>query len=97
MSNEIYMKLLTEINERGLDKNSPVEVMAVHNATGQTVKQLCGVYEKEVLSKLIEEYLSLQADNAALRVRLKKSIELPELVMIDRTLVDGKFKPTQKA
>ena len=47
---------------------------------------------------IVREYiLKLQADNATLRARLKKSIELPELVMIDRTLVDGKFKPTQKA
>lgn len=79
MSDERYMKLLTEINERGLDKNSPVEVMAVHNATGQTVKQLCGVYEKEVLSKLIEGYLfakeqveDLEAANDELTKKARK-------------------------
>lgn len=39
----------------------------------------------------------LKAENAELRARLDKAIELPAKVMIERTLVDGKFKPTQKA
>lgn len=84
MSDERYIKLLTEINKYGLDKGCAVEVMAVHNATGQTVKQLCGMHEKEVLQQLIEGYLfqkeqrsKLEAENAALRERLSKAVELP--------------------
>ena len=44
-----------------------------------------------------EEIKRLEAENAALKERLKKAVELPAKVMIERTLVDGKFKPTQKA
>lgn len=43
------------------------------------------------------EIARLKAENAELRARLDKAIELPAKVMIERTLVDGKFKPTQKA
>lgn len=43
------------------------------------------------------EIARLKAENAELRARLDKAIELPAIVMIERTLVDGKFKPTQKA
>lgn len=82
MSDERYIKLLTEINKYGLDKGCAVEVMAVHNATGQTVKQLCGMHEKEVLQQLIEGYLfqkeqrsKLEAENAALRERLEKAVD----------------------
>ena len=39
----------------------------------------------------------LQEENAALRERLEKAVELPARVMIERTIVNGKFKPTQKA
>lgn len=39
----------------------------------------------------------LEAENVALRERLGKAVELPATVMIERTLVDGKFKDTQKA
>ena len=39
----------------------------------------------------------LKAENAALRERLEKAVELPARVMIERTIVNGKFKPTQKA
>lgn len=42
-------------------------------------------------------YKKLEAENAALHERLDKAVELPAIVMIDRTLVNGKFKPTQKA
>ena len=44
-----------------------------------------------------DEIKRLEAENAALRERLDKAVELPAIVMIDRTLVNGKFKPTQKA
>lgn len=44
-----------------------------------------------------KEIARLKAENAELRARLDKAIELPAKVMIERTLVDGKFKPTQKA
>ena len=46
---------------------------------------------------LEQEIAELKAENAELRARLDKAIELPAIVMIERTLVDGKFKPTQKA
>ena len=49
------------------------------------------------LEEVNEEYRALQAENAELRARLDKAIELPAIVMIERALVDGKFKPTQKA
>ena len=39
----------------------------------------------------------LQSENATLHERLEKAVELPAKVMIERTLVNGKFKPTQKA
>lgn len=45
-----------------------------------------------------EQYAKyLEAENAELKERLKKAVELPAKVMINRTLVNGKFKPTQKA
>ena len=44
-----------------------------------------------------EEIKRLETENAALRERLGKAVELPATVMIERTLVDGKFKDTQKA
>lgn len=39
----------------------------------------------------------LEAENADLHARLEKAVILPAIVMIERTLVNGKFKPTQKA
>lgn len=44
-----------------------------------------------------DRFKQLKAENAALRERLEKSVELPARVMIERTIVNGKFKPTQKA
>ena len=44
-----------------------------------------------------KEIARLTAENAELRARLSKAVELPAIVMIERTLVNGKFKPTQKA
>lgn len=38
-----------------------------------------------------------ERENAELKARLSKAVELPAIVMIERTLVNGKFKPTQKA
>lgn len=40
---------------------------------------------------------ALKTENAALRERLEKSVELPTKVMIERTIVNGKLKNTQKA
>lgn len=66
-----------------------------------------GIYCKKCADEMLStpEYIKnykriiadLQAENAALRERLDKAVELPAKVMIERTLVDGKFKPTQKA
>lgn len=74
MTDERYINLLTKISNQGLDNDCAVEVMAWHNQTGKTVKQLCGLPEKIVLQRLIESYLSLKelknelkAENAALR------------------------------
>lgn len=47
--------------------------------------------------ELEEKIKQLKSENAELHERLKKAVELPAKVMIERTLVDGKFKPTQKA
>lgn len=47
--------------------------------------------------KVRKEIERLKAENTALKERLEKAVELPSIVMIERTLVDGKFKPTQKA
>ena len=49
----------------------------------------------EILLK--EDADKLKSENAALRERLEKTVELPARVMIERTIVNGKFKPTQKA
>ena len=73
MNNERYMKLLTKITNNGLDDNCTVEIMAWHNQTGQPVKNLCGLPEKIVLQRLIEEYLLKKEENAYLRTKLKKS------------------------
>ena len=66
-----------------------------------------GIYCKKCADEMLStpEYIKnykriiadLQAENAALRERLEKAVELPAIAMIERTLVDGKFKPTQKA
>lgn len=52
---------------------------------------------KCVIADIFEQCEQLKAENAALRERLEKAVELPATVMIERTLVDGKFKDTQKA
>lgn len=44
-----YAKLLKDIRERGLNKDSVTEVMAIHNETGKKVIDLCGEPEKVVL------------------------------------------------
>lgn len=44
-----------------------------------------------------KEIARLTAENEQLRARLENAIELPAIVMIERTLVNGKFKHTQKA
>ena len=51
-------------------------------------------WKAETLEKENEQ---LKAENVALRERLKKAVELPARVMIERTIVNGKFKPTKKA
>lgn len=48
-------------------------------------------------AELTRKARQLTEENAALRERLEKAVELPATVMIERTLVDGKFKDTQKA
>ena len=48
-------------------------------------------------SELLEKTEKLETEVAELRARLEKAIEPPCKVMIERTLVNGKFKPTQKA
>lgn len=48
-------------------------------------------------SELLEKTEKLETEVAELRARLEKAVELPCKVMIERTLVNGKFKPTQKA
>lgn len=50
-----------------------------------------------VLADVSEQCEQLKSENAALRERLEKAVELPARVMIERTIVNGKFKPTQKA
>ena len=53
--------------------------------------------ESHIVMNALWKLEALEEDNAALRERLEKAVELPAKVMIERTLVDGKFKPTQKA
>ena len=65
------------ICEKGLNKESPLGVMTVHNVTRTPVYNLCGNYEFQILRELITDYLDLQAENAALRERLQKAVELP--------------------
>lgn len=56
------------------------------------------VIEYQFLPWLKDEHIKeLESENAALRERLEKTVELPARVMIERTIVNGKFKPTQKA
>ena len=52
---------------------------------------------KCVIADIFEQCEQLKAENAELRAKLEKAVELPAKVMIERTLVDGKFKHTQKA
>ena len=56
------------------------------------------VIEYQFLPWLKDEHIKeLESENAALCERLEKTVELPARVMIERTIVNGKFKPTQKA
>lgn len=59
------------------------------------------VYSVDEVNHLISEMdkviAKLKTENAALRERLEKSVELPAKVMIERTIVNGKLKNTQKA
>lgn len=67
----------------------------------------CGFWHKWLGKEELKQYATkeskdeiiakLQSENADLRERLDKAVELPAKVMIERTLVDGKFKPTRKA
>lgn len=72
-----YEDLFKAICERGLNKESPLEIMLVHNVTRTPVYNLCGKYEYQILRELITDYLNLQSENAALRERLEKAIETP--------------------
>lgn len=56
-----------------------------------------GCNRKEGTCRAYESYFDLVEENATLHERLEKAVELPAKVMIERTLVNGKFKPTQKA
>ena len=49
------------------------------------------------IDELKAELETLKKERDELRARLEKAVELPCKVMIERTLVNGKFKPTQKA
>lgn len=62
----------------------------------EALDEFCDEYADEMY-RAVEEVIRLRAENAALRERLEKAVELPAIAMIERTLVDGKFKPTQKA
>lgn len=53
--------------------------------------------QKETGKTPAESLQELEAENDKLRARLENAVELPAIVMIERTLVDGKFKHTQKA
>ena len=57
----------------------------------------CNDCEKISLQYFYDRFKQLKTENADLRERLKKAVELPAKVMIERTIVNGKFKPTQKA
>lgn len=70
-THERYLALLKKVFKEGIDDNSAVEVMAVHNLTGQSVQKLCGVAEKDVLATLIESYLSNRETIVALREQIK--------------------------
>ena len=70
-NHERYLALLKKVFKEGIDDNSAVEVMAVHNLTGQSVQKLCGVAEKDVLATLIESYLSNRETIVALREQIK--------------------------
>lgn len=80
-----YEDLFKAICERGLNKESPLEIMLVHNVTRTPVYNLCGKYEYQILRELITDYLNLQSENAALRERLDKAIELPFYVFDKKT------------
>lgn len=58
------------------------------------------VYSVDEVNHLISEMdkviAELKSENTTLRERLEKSVELPAKVMIERTIVNGKFKNTQK-
>lgn len=56
-----------------------------------------GVDESHIILNALEKSERIETEVAELRARLEKAVELPCKVMIERTLVNGKFKPTQKA
>lgn len=63
-------------------------------------KQICGLLRlagDNVSLYAAKRIAELEAENDKLRARLENAVELPAIVMIERTLVDGKFKHTQKA
>ena len=62
----------------------------------EALDEFCDEYADEMY-RAVEEIIRLRDENAALRERLEKSVKLPAMVMIERTIVNGKFKPTQKA
>lgn len=68
---ERYLALLKRVFAEGINDDSAVEVMAVHNLTGQSVQKLCGIAEKDVLATLIESYLSNRETIVALREQIK--------------------------
>ena len=92
---ERYLKLLKDIFERGVDDESAVEVMAVHNLTGQSVQKLCGVAEKDVLATLIESYLSNRETIVALGEQIKVlRAENASLRALATSIGDDKNDPT---
>ena len=75
------------------NKNCPEKDMCWDYDAGNC--EGCALGEK--IARLVRQNKKLKAENAALRERLEKAVELPARVMIERTIVNGKFKPTQKA
>lgn len=62
----------------------------------QVLEEFVACYADEMW-QAVSEVIKLREENATLHERLEKAVELPAKVMIERTLVNGKFKPTQKA
>lgn len=72
-----------------------IEITDTLKANDKTMKDN-GISDN-LWGKAVECIMFLQSENATLHERLEKAVELPAKVMIERTLVNGKFKPTQKA